>query len=212
MKLRASKSRFTASATALPTASPAGGTGAAAGGWDTSGNRDTGIACVTTLITITTELQTALNKFYDECANNAGTNLELFRGKMAKSLTSLPTASPAGGTGATGGCYDTSGHRDAFITTINTLRTIAGELKTMSAAVIAEIDKGGLNLRFAKTLFVRSNTAIPAVPSAGGAGAAAGGWDTSGNRDTGITCINSVRTICGELQTAVNKIIDELNG
>jgi hypothetical protein len=31
-------------------------------------------------------------------------------------------AAPAGGTGATGGAYDTAGHRDALITLVNEIR------------------------------------------------------------------------------------------
>lgn len=48
-------------ATAIPAAAPAGGTGAAAGGWDTAANRDAAIATINGLRTNVTNLQAALN-------------------------------------------------------------------------------------------------------------------------------------------------------
>lgn len=52
----------------------------------------------------------------------------------------------------------------------------------------------------------RKTTATTAVaaqtqlaPPAGGTGAAAGGWDTAGNRDLGITSITAGRTDVGAL-------------
>jgi hypothetical protein len=41
-------------------AAPAGGTGTAAGGWDTAANRDAAIAVINNLRTRVTELETAL--------------------------------------------------------------------------------------------------------------------------------------------------------
>ena len=46
-------------------------------------------------------------------------------------------------------------------------------------------------------------TAAATAAPAGGTGDAAGAWDTSGNRDTAITCINTNRTRIGELATKV---------
>ena len=43
-------------------------------------------------------------------------------------------------------------------------------------------------------------TAEPAAAPAGGTGAAAGGWDTAGNRDSAITTINDTRTRVGEIE------------
>lgn len=48
-------------ATAIPAAAPAGGTGAAAGGWDTAVNRDAAIATINGLRTAVTDLQTQYN-------------------------------------------------------------------------------------------------------------------------------------------------------
>lgn len=42
--------------------------------------------------------------------------------------TSMPSAAPAGGTGAAAGGWDTAPNRDAAITTINTMRTVLNEL------------------------------------------------------------------------------------
>ena len=43
-------------------------------------------------------------------------------------------------------------------------------------------------------------TAAPAAAPAGGTGAAAGGWDTAGNRDSAIRTINYTRTRVGEIE------------
>jgi len=48
-------------------------------------------------------------------------------------------------------------------------------------------------------------TTEPAVAPAGGTGAAAGGWDTAGNRDTAITCINDTRTRVKEIEDILQK-------
>ncbi len=48
-------------------------------------------------------------------------------------------------------------------------------------------------------------TTEPAAAPAGGTGAAAGGWDTAGNRDTAITCINDTRTRVGEIEAILQK-------
>lgn len=48
-------------------------------------------------------------------------------------------------------------------------------------------------------------TTEPAAAPAGGTGAAAGGWDTAGNRDTAITAINDTRTRVGEIEAILQK-------
>lgn len=48
------------SLTAVTAAAPAGGTGTAAGGWDTAANRDAAIAQINNLRTRVTQLETAL--------------------------------------------------------------------------------------------------------------------------------------------------------
>lgn len=92
---------------------PAGGTGAAAGGWDTAANRDLAIAAARDLIT---QLNTAMAQYrikgYPVVANVAGTVVD-------------------GGTGAAGGCYDTAGNRNTAITTL-------GEIKTQLNLLIAD--------------------------------------------------------------------------
>lgn len=49
------------SVASVPSAAPAGGTGSAAGGWDTAGDRDLAIATINGLVTLCTELQAQLN-------------------------------------------------------------------------------------------------------------------------------------------------------
>ncbi len=46
-------------------------------------------------------------------------------------------------------------------------------------------------------------TTEPAAAPAGGTGVAAGGYDTAGNRDTMITCVNDTRTRVGEIEAAL---------
>ncbi len=50
-----------ANAAVIPAAAPAGGTGAAAGGWDTAGNRDAAIVTINALVTAVTSLKTDYN-------------------------------------------------------------------------------------------------------------------------------------------------------
>lgn len=49
-------------------------------------------------------------------------------------------------------------------------------------------------------------TAQVAVAPAGGTGAAAGAWDTAGNRDTAIATINNNRTRIAEIETALKAL------
>lgn len=48
-------------ADAVPAAAPAGGTGAAAGGWDTAANRDAAITTINGLVTLASSNKTAIN-------------------------------------------------------------------------------------------------------------------------------------------------------
>lgn len=58
---------------------------------------------------------------------------------------------------------------------------------------------------------VTDSTATNATAApAGGTGAAAGGWDTAGNRDTAITSMNATRTLALELQTKLNALLAAL--
>lgn len=57
--------------TAVPAAAPAGGTGAAAGGWDTAANRDAAIATINGLRTLTSELKTQVNALLAELRNRS---------------------------------------------------------------------------------------------------------------------------------------------
>jgi hypothetical protein len=52
--------------------------------------------------------------------------------------------------------------------------------------------------------------AVPAAAPAGGTGAAAGGWDTAGNRDLAIATINGLRLDIIELQAVVSGIITKM--
>lgn len=45
---------------------PAGGTGAAAGGWDTAGNRDLGITTINALVDDVTALHATVDSMYTE--------------------------------------------------------------------------------------------------------------------------------------------------
>lgn len=49
-------------------------------------------------------------------------------------------------------------------------------------------------------------TATAAAAPAGGVGAAAGGWDTAGNRDAAITTINNLRTRVNELEARLQAL------
>lgn len=51
----------TASSATVPSNAPAGGTGTAAGAWDTSADRDAAIATINALVTLTSELKTKVN-------------------------------------------------------------------------------------------------------------------------------------------------------
>lgn len=55
------------------------------------------------------------------------------------------------------------------------------------------------------TMPAATSLAIPA----GGTGAAAGGWDTAGNRDLAITAMNAIRTDLDNVKKVVNQLIDD---
>lgn len=57
-----------------------------------------------------------------------------------------------------------------------------------------------------KNIMETANVTVAAVAGsipAGGTGAAAGGWDTAGNRDTAITTITEIKTQLNALMTAL---------
>jgi len=56
----------------------------------------------------------------------------------------VPSAAPAGGTGAAEGAWDTAANRDAAIATINGLRTDVSELQTKVNALISSLQSGGI--------------------------------------------------------------------
>lgn len=58
---------------------------------------------------------------------------------VVNSAAAVPAAAPAGGTGAAAGGWDTAVNRDAAITTINGVRTLASELQTQLNALLAEL-------------------------------------------------------------------------
>ena|SRR5687768_11120937 len=60
----------TASASTIANPAPAGGTGTAAGGWDTAGNRDTAITTINNTRTLALELQTKLNALISSLTDN----------------------------------------------------------------------------------------------------------------------------------------------
>lgn len=58
---------------------------------------------------------------------------------VADVATATPAVAPAGGVGAAAGGWDTAANRDAAITTINSLRTLADENKTQINLVLARL-------------------------------------------------------------------------
>jgi hypothetical protein len=140
-----------------------------------------------------------------------GINLRLFNGILTASATTLPAAPVVGGTGATAGGYDTAGHRDAAIVTINALRSLLTELRTGVNVIAAELNRSGLNIRMYQGFCAASTVALPAVAAAGGTGADAGGWANSTDRDAAISTVTDLRTIASEVRTICNLFIADLN-
>lgn len=54
------------------------------------------------------------------------------------------TAAPAGGTGATGGAYDTAANRDTAIAAINSLITEVAELTTVVNGILTKLKTAGV--------------------------------------------------------------------
>ena len=78
---------------------------------------------------------------------------------------------------------------------------------------IAESDAEAVRLKAIWSTGAAVSSSVAAVPSAapaGGVGAAAGGWDTAGNRDLAIATINGNRTLIIELQAQLNALLVEL--
>lgn len=146
---------------AATTNAPAGGTGAAAGGWDTAGNRNTAITAVNGMLAVL----------------------------RARGLTTA-TDAPAGGTGATAGGYDTAGNRDTAITAINNALAAMRDAGWISTSAGAVMDGAA----FDTNKIAWAGAAQIANAPAGGTGAAAGCYDTAGNRDTFISRINTILT------------------
>lgn len=68
------------------------------------------------------------------------------------------------------------------------------------------LDEGQTEFDRLKLIGTVANSTVANVAGtipAGGTGAAAGAWDTSGNRDTAITTINEMRTQLNALLTAL---------
>ena len=59
-------------------------------------------------------------------------------------VASDPAVAPAGGSGATGGAYDTAGNRDLMIAAVNDNRTLTIELSTKIDAVFAALRGAGI--------------------------------------------------------------------
>lgn len=78
---------------------------------------------------------------------------------------------------------------------------------------ISESDAEAVRLKAIWSTGAAVSSSVAAVPSAapaGGVGAAAGGWDTAGNRDLAIATINGSRTLIIELQAQLNALLVEL--
>ena len=78
---------------------------------------------------------------------------------------------------------------------------------------ISESDAEAVRLKAIWSTGAAVSSSVAAVPSAapaGGVGAAAGGWDTAGNRDLAIATINDSRTLIIELQAQLNALLVEL--
>lgn len=213
-----------AAITATPADAPAGGTGASGGCYDTANNRNAFITSInadrTYISTLIGYLQTA--GVYGVTQQSAP-DPALFSPERCEAvipLTSLgalatePTTPPAGGTGATAGGYDTAPNRDAAIVTINDLLDITESISDGLTALglvgsagsyisKALLSDAALAARPPLPTVSPSTTALPAAAPAGGTGADAGGWDTAGNRNTGIAAVAGMATIIGQWDDAL---------
>jgi len=180
----------------VPSDAPAGGTGANAGGWKDSTDRDAAIATINGIRTCVIEIKAEIASLRTYLDNKLNVRTEPIPATCIN-VSSYPAAAPANGTGAAGGCYDTSAHRDVAIATINSLKTCLTEIKAELALAFSGLawSANVLNLRtepYPTTLIV---TATPVVAPAGGTGATAGGYDSDAHNDDCVTTINGLRSL-----------------
>lgn len=162
---------------------PAGGTGAAAGCYDTAGNRDTFINLINAM-----RGELVRRGMMVGAATGAGLGATA---NEHESEGAAQVAAPAGGTGAIAGGWDTAGNRDTGINLINEMRMVLLQHGWMIGAASGAAGAAIGNEH------VREGGSQVAAP-AGGTGAAAGGWDTAGNRDTAINLVNEMRAILSQ--------------
>lgn len=164
-------------------AAPAGGTGVAAGCYDTAGNRNTFINLINAM---RSELVRRGMMVGAATGSGFGATANEHEPEGAAQVVA-----PPGGTGAIAGGWDTAGNRDIGINLINELRRIlilhGWMIGAASGAAGASI--GNEHVR---------EGGSQVVAPAGGTGAAAGGWDTAANRDTAINLVNEMRTIISQ--------------
>lgn len=215
-----------ASYTAMPSDAAAGGTGADAGGYDTSTNRDAMLAVVANQIDVTDPLRSAAISAGFVSAGvvtrGAIASAALFSPARIRHQSPLPTAqtgvetvpadAPAGGTGAAGGCYDTAGHRDSWIGTINNLIDVLTPLRAACEAAatgetatpsVALFSPAAIAAHAPYPVQETSVEATPADPPAGGTGATAGGYDTAPHRDAAIVTINALNDVLGDVRSTL---------
>lgn len=161
-------------------AAPAGGTGAAAGCYDTAGNRNTFIALINAM-----RGELVRRGMMVGAATGAGFGATA---NEHEPEGAAQVVAPAGGTGAAAGGWDTAGNRDIGINLINEMRTVLIRHGWMIGAA------SGTSQASIGNEHVRESGAQVVAP-AGGTGAAAGGWDTAGNRDTAINLVNEMRAV-----------------
>lgn len=186
---------------------PSGGTGANAGGWANSTNRNTAL---TTLGEIKTQLNALLAELRD-LGLLAGTPTKkmmierIYDGDLT-TINDVAGTIPSGGTGATAGGWDTAGHRDTAIATMTEMKTQLNALLTSirSRALLAGGTQTHTSMRY--RVMDRAQATIADVSGsipAGGTGAAGGCYDTAGNRNTMITT-------AGEIRSRLNELLQEM--
>lgn len=122
------------------TTAPAGGTGAAEGGWDTAADRDLAIASLTSSIADLTALRTKVADIL--VAVKAS-------GLIPPSAVAAPDAitaqnPPAAGVGAEAGAYDTAGHRDAMIASLTASQVDIVSLRNTVASLLIALQGLGV--------------------------------------------------------------------
>lgn len=208
-----------ASITALPTAAPAGGTGATAGGYDTAPHRDDWISLINNERGIVSGIRAGaidagLVGTVGAFASSAWFSDAAMQQRAVPSFSvgasAIEAAAPAGGTGADAGGWDLAANRNLGIAAINGVRTCLAEITDMledagivgtgtPAASVAQFSPGWQAGQPPLPATITAITAVPAAAPAGGTGAAAGCYDTANNRDAAITTTNTLRTIIGEI-------------